>query len=46
MEETLKNLHQMSQAILATPELMNDADKADDMLLMAIRAKMEIIDLL
>lgn len=36
----------MSHAILETPELMQDAEKADEMLLAAIKAKLEIIDLL
>lgn len=36
----------MSRAILEAPELMKDAEKADEMLLAAIYAKLEIIDLL
>lgn len=46
MEDTLKNLNQMSKVILDTPELMQDAEKADKMLLAAIYAKLEIIELL
>ena len=46
IEDTLKNLNKMSHAILETPELMQDAEKADEMLLAAIKAKLEIIDLL
>ena len=46
MEDTLKNLNQMSRAIMEQPELMQDAEKADEMLLAAIHAKLEIIDLL
>lgn len=45
LESTLKNLDQMSQAILASPDLMNDAERADQMLLTAIHAKMEIINM-
>ena len=46
LETTLRNLNQMSKAILARPELMEDAERADEMLLAAIHAKLEIIDLL
>jgi len=46
MSTTLKNLSQMSRAIMETPELMHDAERADEMLLAAIYAKLEIIDLL
>lgn len=46
MEATLQNLNNMSKIILATPELMEDAERADQMLLSAIYAKLEIIELL
>ena len=46
MSTTLKNLSQMSRAIMESPELMHDAERADEMLLAAIYAKLEIIDLL
>ena len=46
LETTLKNLNSMSRAILETPELMEEAERADRMLLAAIHAKLEIIDLL
>lgn len=46
MQTTLESLHQMSRAILDQPELMEDAERADKMLLAAIHAKLEIMDLL
>ena len=36
----------MSNAIIEHPELLDEAERADAMLIEAIRAKLEIIDLL
>ena len=46
MVTTLQNLDSMSKVILDSPELMEDAERADQMLIAAIRAKLEIIELL
>ena len=46
MKTTLNSLNQMSMAILDQPELMEDAARADQMLLAAIHAKLEIMELL
>ena len=46
LQETIKGLEAMSNAIIEHPELLDEAERADAMLIEAIRAKLEIIDLL
>ena len=46
MKVTLESLDRMSRAIMERPELMQDAERADEMLMAAIRAKLEILEML
>lgn len=46
MTTTMQTLERMSRAIIERPQLMQDAERADKMLLAAIQAKLEILDLL
>ena len=46
LQKTLKSLDKMSKAIMRRPEMMKDAQQADEMLLEAINAKLEILDML
>ena len=46
LQDTIKGLEAMSNAIIENPDLLDEAERADAMLIEAIKAKLEIIDLL
>jgi len=46
LHDTIKGLEAMSNAIIDNPDLLDEAERADTMLIEAIKAKLEIIDLL
>ena len=46
LQDTIRGLEAMSNAIIENPDLLDEAEMADAMLIEAIKAKLEIIDLL
>ena len=46
LQDTIRGLEAMSNAIIENPDLLDEAERADAMLIEAIKAKLEIIDLL
>ena len=46
LKDTIKGLESLSNAIIENPGLLDEAERADAMLIEAIRAKLEVIDLL